>query len=191
MKRRGQRVDQTASELGDKGGGRIDRSVREARVSRGSVIAVAPLIGLAIGPSGSDQEGLGGVHCALEDRGDLRDTEPVEIAERQRRLVMWSQFSQHHVGAGRIEFNAPRIIDRLHPVGDKYQHALLAFLSPPVVDEFVTGHPDQPWDTQFGLDLVVNHRDSGQEGFGDEILSRGRVAAPAQQIAMTWDKPRS
>jgi hypothetical protein len=37
----------------------------------------------------------------------------------------------------------------------------------------------------------VNHRDSGQEGFGDEILSRGRVAAPAQQIAMTWDKPRS
>ena len=131
------------------------------------------------------------MHCALEDRGGLRDTEPVEIAERQRRLVMWSQFSQHHVGAGRIEFNAARIIDRLHPVGDKYQHALLAFLSPPVVDEFVTGHPDQPWDTQFGLDLVVNHRDSGQEGFGDEILSRGRVAAPAQQIAMTWDKPRS
>lgn len=172
------------------GDGSIGPSVRR-RVSRGSVIAVAPLIGLAIGPSGSDQEGLGGVHCALEDRGDLRDTEPVEIAERQRRLVMWSQFSQHHVGAGRIEFNAPRIIDRLHPVGDKYQHALLAFLSPPVVDEFVTGHPDQPWDTQFGLDLVVNHRDSGQEGFGDEILSRGRVAAPAQQIAMTWDKPRS
>ena len=131
------------------------------------------------------------MHCALEDRGDLRDTEPVEIAERQHRLVMWSQFSQHHVGAGRIEFNAPRIIDRLHPVGDKYQHALLAFLSPPVVDEFVTGHPDQPWDTQSGLDLVVNHRDNDQEGFGDEILSRGRVAAPAQQIAMTWDKPRS
>jgi hypothetical protein len=67
-------------------------------------------MGLAIGPSDSDREGLGGVHRAPENRSGFGDTEPVEVAERQRRLVMWSQFSRHHVGAGHIELNTPRII---------------------------------------------------------------------------------
>src|ERR1035437_4467172 len=38
-------------------------------------------------------------------------------------------------------------------------------------------------DPRLGPDLVVNHRDSGQNGFGGQILSHGRDAAPKLRLA--------
>ena len=79
----------------------------------GSASTKRPLIGLAIGPSDSDQEGLGGVHRALVRTGAVSGIpSPVEVTEHQRRLVTWSRSSRHHVGAGHIELNTPRILGR-------------------------------------------------------------------------------
>src|SRR3954452_7170577 len=126
-----------------KGGGGSTGGVGRRSWGNGSVIA-APggEVRAAEGGAGAHEQRLGRVHRAVEQGGDLRHREVVEVGDGEDGAVLRGQAVEHLLRTERVEPNLPRVVDlgALH----QPETPLLAGEAAPVVDQLVPGGADQP-----------------------------------------------
>src|SRR3954451_5410060 len=99
--------------------------------------------------AGADEKGLGRGHGAVEVLGNGGPRHPVDVAQRERGAVVRTEFAEHLVRARALE-ELVHAVGYVLFVGERLQAARLARLSPPVVDELVPRHADQPRDREVG-----------------------------------------
>src|SRR4051794_33940824 len=108
--------------------------------SNGSVVIAPPFyVGDAGRVASAYEQCLGGMNRAAEVVGDLRNRQPVEVAQRQRAPVMGSQPIEY---GARLRSLEPQVHIVLVDIGflfsQEAQSALFARLLAPVVDQLVS-----------------------------------------------------
>src|SRR4051812_47649913 len=122
--------------------------VGSRRESNGSVgIELTSRVSDSERVAGAHEEGLGRVHGAIEMVGNLRDRQPVDVAKRERGAMVRPERVEHLVRARPFE-QLVDAVGHLLLVGEQLQPARLARLAPPMVDELVARHADQPGDRE-------------------------------------------
>ena len=116
--------------------------------------------------------------------GHLGHGQPVEVAQRERGLVVRAELGQHLARPGGVDVGVPRVLPRDDGLLDGLQLALLPGPAPPVVDQLVAGHPDQPGHRQVGHGVALDGGDGGEEGLGRQVLGDGGRAGARQQVAV-------
>src|SRR4051812_47585961 len=98
------------SAAANSGSGSIGSIGRRSRVNGSVITAPGALVGAGGGRAGADQQRLGGVHGALQQGGDLRHRQVVEIAQGQGGAVGGGGAVEDLLGQERVEAGVPRIL---------------------------------------------------------------------------------
>src|SRR3954468_8725101 len=155
------RARRARSSAAKRGSGAV-RAAGRRSWENGSVIAAPGSdVRAAEGGAGAHEQRLGRVHRAVEQGGDLRHRQVVEVPQGEDGAVLRGQAVEHLLRAERVEPNLPRVVDlgALH----QPETPLLAGEAAPVVDQLVPGGADQPGRAERAA-AVLLRADGGEEG---------------------------
>jgi hypothetical protein len=146
--------------------------------------AVALQVNATQGGPCSGQERLRGVHGPAEMLGHLGDGQPVQVTQREGASLVGGQPGKGGVCRLGLQPVIPRIVQAVAGQLGHGQAALLPGEPPPVIDELVACHPDEPGDTDVSYVAPSGRRHGRHEGFCGQVFSQRGAAAPRQEIAI-------
>jgi hypothetical protein len=124
------------------------------------------------------------VDAAVEVLGDLRHRQAIQVAQRQRDPLRHRQPGQSRVGGRGVEELIPRVVQLLIRRLDDRQLALLTGQPPPVIDQLVARHADEPCHGRLGDGAVPTGCDRGHKRLRRQVLGDRDAAAARQQVAV-------
>src|SRR5438874_3237419 len=121
-------------------------AVRSASNGSGTVGVLLFRVGAAERQPRADEQRFGGVQGTVEDLGDVRDGQVVQVAQRQHRAVLRREFFERFSRADSVEVHLPRVLCLVLDLCacECPKAPFLATQASPVIDQLVARDAQQP-----------------------------------------------